>query len=150
MTRPRLKGCTDTEFQACARYLLGISSRHISVVTHRKTNHILPPLRRFQPPRARARPLDTRGDILFAKSPLSFRAVQVTPRGCSYLVCTGISRLAARDAQISWRSSSYPPFLSLSFPPHISTFHLTFHPYTLFFFPSRSFIHAAVDGATSS
>lgn len=35
LAHPRLKGCTRTEFQACAQYLLGISSRHISVVTRR-------------------------------------------------------------------------------------------------------------------
>lgn len=74
MTRPRLKGCTDTEFQACARYLLGISSRHISVVTHRKTNHILllppPPPVGFNH-RERARDRLTREAIFYLQRALS-------------------------------------------------------------------------------
>lgn len=68
-----LKGRAHTEFQACARYLLGISSRHISVVTHRilahpRTTSPFPPS-----PVQHTTPVKrnrlTRSDILFAKSP---------------------------------------------------------------------------------
>lgn len=51
----RLKDCTRTEFQACAQYLLGISSRHISVVTRRIPAPEQSPHRPY--PR---QPLDTR------------------------------------------------------------------------------------------
>ena len=57
VAHPRLKGCAHTEFQACARYLLGISSRHISVVTRRILAHprtISPP----PPPPDTPPPLD--------------------------------------------------------------------------------------------
>jgi hypothetical protein len=55
------KGCTHTEFQACARHLHGISSRHISVSLSPEQPPRRPPLPSALPPPPRGtRPLDTR------------------------------------------------------------------------------------------
>lgn len=107
--RSRLKGCTHTEFQACARYLLGISSRHISVVTHRASPAKPPAL--VTPARGRL----TRDDILFAK--------RTPPAGCRFLLILCAQEflsVARRGAQISRRSEGVlfriSPFRTLSYP----------------------------------
>lgn len=129
--RSRLKGCTHTEFQACTRYLLGISSRHISVVTHRASPAKPPAL--VTPARGRL----TRDDILFAKRTL--------PAGCRFLLILCAQEflsVARRGAQISRRSEggtfSYSPF-SHSFLPfflsvkRFATLKLTSNSFYFFF-----------------
>lgn len=175
MARSRLKGCTHTEFQACARYLLGISSRHISVVTRQIVppsipRATLPPSQLLTPPspsRARARSLDARRYFICKEPCLQVAA-------SSYLVCTGISlrgtkrhgmarhgttrhgtarHSAAWRAAISCRSKgvlfriSLSFASSLSFRPSVRVSLLFIYPVvSLIFFLSVSLLHPRTDG----
>lgn len=117
----RLKDCTRTEFQACARYLLGISSRHISVVTRRfpASGQPLQPSSTHHPRAPRGRL--TRDDILFAKSLACRLPLLLILCAQEFL---SAARGATRCAQISCHSRrkyffvfplfSVSPFLTLS------------------------------------
>lgn len=129
LAHPRLKGCTRTEFQACAQYLLGISSRHISVVTRRIPAPEQSPHRPYPPP---PRPLDTRRYFICKEPCLQVAA-------SSYLVCTGISRLdtALRDTQISQCSTfllSFLAYLYFSFALLLPFLSLVSFPFNLISF----------------
>lgn len=117
LAHPRLKGCTRTEFQACAQYLLGISSRHISVVTRRIPVPEQSPHRPYPSPDRL-----TRDDILFAKSPACRLPLLLILCAQEFLAST------LRCATLRFHSAQ----LSSSLFLHISTFHLPYYSLSLF------------------